>query len=145
LLKSPDGAQLAQLAMIDSHSHRVARVIDLLGKRYREPLRMEELAREVQWSVSALHHHFKAVTAMSPLQYQKQLRLQEARRIMLSERIDAATAGHRVGYDSSSQFSREYSRFFGVPPGRDVKRLRQQAPHGGSVPPVERSLPRSFY
>jgi len=93
---------------------------------------MEDLASDVHMSVSALHHHFKAVTAMSPLQYQKQLRLQEARRIMLSEHADAATAGHRVGYDSQSQFNREYSRFFGAPPVRDVKRLREQQVGGMS-------------
>jgi AraC-like DNA-binding protein len=76
-------------------------------------------------SVSSLHHHFKAVAAMSPLQFQKQLRLQEARRIMISEHVDAATAGHRVGYESQSQFNREYGRLFGSPPARDVKRLRE--------------------
>lgn len=125
LLKSADGWRLAQLAMADSHSHRVAQAISLVHKRFREHLRMEELANEVSWSVSALHHHFKSVTAISPLQYQKQLRLQEARRIMLSEHVDAATAGHQVGYESQSQFNREYSRFFGEPPVRDIKRLRE--------------------
>jgi len=126
LLKSPEGWRLAQLSMTESHSHRVAQTIEQLRKRFKDPLRMEDLAKDVHWSVSALHHHFKAVTAMSPLQYQKQLRLQEARRIMLAERVDAATAGHRVGYDSQSQFNREYSRFFGAPPVRDIKRLREQ-------------------
>jgi transcriptional regulator GlxA family with amidase domain len=126
LLKSPDGARLAQLAMVDSHSQRIARAIELLRQRFCESLRLEELAREVHLSVSALHHHFKAATAMSPLQYQKQLRLQEARHIMLSEHVDAAVAGHRVGYESQSQFNREYSRFFGAPPARDIKRLREQ-------------------
>ena len=85
---------------------------------------LDHIAREVHMSPSALHHHFKAVTAMSPLQYQKQLRLQEARRLMLSEVMDAASAGHRVGYESPSQFSREYSRMFGAPPLRDVERMR---------------------
>jgi AraC-like DNA-binding protein len=112
--------------MVDSHGHRIAQVIGVLRKRFHETLRMDDLAGEVHWSVSALHHHFKAVTAMSPLQYQKQLRLQEARRVMLGENIDAAAAGHRVGYDSQSQFNREYSRFFGAPPARDIKRLREQ-------------------
>jgi AraC-like DNA-binding protein len=125
LLKSADGWRLAQMAQVDSHGHRIARAIMLLRKRFQEALRIEDLANDVHMSVSALHHHFKAVTAMSPLQYQKQLRLQEARRIMLSEHADAATAGHRVGYDSQSQFNREYSRFFGAPPARDVKRLRE--------------------
>lgn len=126
LLTSPDGWRLAQLGMADSHSQRVARAIKLLRQRFDEPLRMEQLAKEVHLSVSALHHHFKGATAMSPLQYQKQLRLQEARRIMLGEHVDAATAGHRVGYESQSQFNREYSRVFGAPPARDIKRLREQ-------------------
>jgi AraC-like DNA-binding protein len=132
LLKSENGWRLAQLAMVESHSQRVSQVIDVLGKRYPEPLRIEDLARQVHWSVSALHHHFKAITAMSPLQYQKQLRLQEARRVMLSENVDAATAGHRVGYGSQFQFNREYSRFFGAPPARDIKRLREQQTPGAS-------------
>ncbi|WP_039852217.1 AraC family transcriptional regulator [Hylemonella gracilis] len=131
LLKSPDGWRLAQLALVESHSQRVAQVIEVLRKRYAESLRMQDLARQVHWSVSALHHHFKAITAMSPLQYQKQLRLQEARRVMLSENIDAAAAGHRVGYESQFQFNREYSRFFGAPPARDIKRLREQQATGG--------------
>lgn len=131
LLKSPDGWRLAQLAMVESHRQRVAQVIDLLRKRYAETLRMEDLAKQVHWSISALHHRFKAITAMSPLQYQKQLRLQEARRVMLSENIDAAAAGHRVGYESQFQFNREYSRFFGAPPARDIKRLREQQASGG--------------
>lgn len=126
LLKMPDGWRLAQMAMADSHSQRIARVIGLLTQGFQQPLRVEDLADEVHMSVSSLHHHFKAVTAMSPLQFQKQLRLQEARRIMMSENVDAATAGHRVGYESQSQFSREYSRFFGSPPVRDAKRLREQ-------------------
>lgn len=126
LLTGPGGATLAQLAMPDSHSQRVAQVIAHLKRHFREPLHIEDLAREVHWSTSALHHHFKAATAMSPLQYQKQIRLQEARRLLLTEHIDASTAGHRVGYDSASQFNREYSRFFGAPPARDQKRLREQ-------------------
>ncbi|RZL96453.1 MAG: AraC family transcriptional regulator [Variovorax sp.] len=125
LLKSPDGWRLAQMAMVDSHSQRIARAISLLSQRFHEPLRVEELANEVHMSVSSLHHHFKAVTAMSPLQFQKQLRLQESRRIMISEHVDAATAGHRVGYESQSQFNREYGRFFGSPPARDIKRMRE--------------------
>lgn len=126
LLKAPAGWRLAQLSMAESNSSRIAQTIELLRRRFHEPLAMADLAREAHWSVSALHHHFKAVTAMSPLQFQKQLRLQEARRVMLAEGVDAATAGHRVGYDSQSQFSREYSRFFGSPPVRDIKRLREQ-------------------
>jgi AraC-like DNA-binding protein len=126
LLKSPEGWRLAQMAIVDSHSQRIAQAIGLLTQRFDEPLRVEELAGAVHMSVSSLHQHFKAVTAMSPLQFQKQLRLQEARRIMIGEQVDAATAGHRVGYESQSQFNREYSRFFGLPPLRDVKRLREQ-------------------
>lgn len=125
LLSSPEGWRLVQLSMVESNSQRVARVINILRQRYREAVRIEDLAREVHLSASALHHHFKAVTAMSPLQYQKQLRLLEARRILLADSVDAATAGHRVGYDSQSQFNREYSRFFGEPPARDIKRLRE--------------------
>lgn len=125
LLKSPEGWHLMQVAMIDSGSQRIAQVIKTLSNRYREPVRMEDLAKQVHLSTSALHRQFKTVTAMSPLQYQKQLRLQEARRILLAEGVDAATAGHRVGYDSQSQFNREYSRFFGYPPARDIKRLRE--------------------
>jgi AraC-like DNA-binding protein len=126
LLKAPDGWRLVQMAMVDSHSQRISQVINRLSLRYQEPLRINALADEVHMSVSSLHHHFKAVTAMSPLQFQKQLRLQEARRIMISENADAASAGHRVGYESQSQFNREYSRFFGSPPARDVKRLREE-------------------
>jgi AraC-like DNA-binding protein len=125
LLKSADGWRLAQMAVVDSHSQRIAQAISVLSMRFQDPLRVEDLADEVHMSVSSLHQHFKAVTAMSPLQFQKQLRLQESRRIMISEHVDAATAGHRVGYESQSQFNREYSRFFGLPPARDVKRLRE--------------------
>jgi len=125
LLKSDEGELLARIGRSDSHAHRIARVITWLKNHFAEPLRIEHLAGEAHMSVSSLHHHFKAVTAMSPLQYQKQLRLQEARRLLLSEAVDAATAGHRVGYESPSQFSREYSRLFGAPPSRDLQRLRQ--------------------
>ena len=131
LISAPDGWRLCQMAMLDSHSQRVTQAIGLLQARYKEPLQIERLAREVHMSVSSLHSHFKAVTAMSPLQFQKQLRLQDARHIMLSERVDAATAGHRVGYESQSQFNREYSRFFGAPPARDIKRLREQQLQSG--------------
>jgi AraC-like DNA-binding protein len=96
-----------------------------------QPLRIEQLARELGMSVSGFHHHFKAVTAMSPLQFQKQLRLQEARRLMLGEDLDAASAGSRVGYHDASHFNREYKSLFGDPPMRDVQRLREAA---GAVP-----------
>jgi AraC-like DNA-binding protein len=126
LLRGDEGARLARVAHADSQAHRVTRAINWLKTHYAEPLRIEALARQVHMSASSLHHHFRAVTAMSPLQYQKQLRLQEARRLLLGEVSDAASAGHRVGYESPSQFSREYARLFGVPPARDAQRLRQQ-------------------
>jgi AraC-like DNA-binding protein len=126
LLAGPEGWKLAQMATTDSHSLRIARAIQWLQAHFHEPLLVEDLAREVHMSVSSLHAHFKAVTAMSPLQFQKHLRLQEARRIMLAERVDAGSAGHRVGYESQSQFNREYSRHFGAPPARDIKRLREE-------------------
>ena len=125
LLTLPEGWRMAQMAIVDSHSQRIAQAIGMLTQRFDRPLRVEDLADQIHMSVSSLHQHFKAVTAMTPLQFQKQLRLQEARRIMLGEQVDAATAGHRVGYESQSQFNREYSRFFGAPPVRDVKRLRE--------------------
>jgi len=125
LLKGEHGWRLNQIVTANSQAQRIARVIGWLKEHFAEPLRIEDVAREVHMSTSSLHHHFKAVTAMSPLQYQKQLRLQEARRLMLSEDVDAATAGFRVGYESPSQFSREYSRLFGAPPARDQRRLRQ--------------------
>lgn len=124
VLCSPQGGMLRHIGIADSQGQRVAKAIHWLRRHYDQPLRIDHIAREVHMSPSALHHHFKAVTAMSPLQYQKQLRLQEARRLMLSEVMDAASAGHRVGYESPSQFSREYSRMFGAPPLRDIERLR---------------------
>ena len=127
LLSSEHGWRLAQIATPDSQGQRITRAIAWLRERYREPLKIDDMARAVHMSASSLHHHFKAVTAMSPLQYQKQLRLQEARSLMMSEAVDAANAGHRVGYESASQFSREYARLFGAPPARDMKRLREQA------------------
>ncbi|KAF1069845.1 MAG: Exoenzyme S synthesis regulatory protein ExsA [Pseudomonas citronellolis] len=124
LLRGPQGHLLHDIAMTDSQTHRVTRAIEWLNRNYDRSLRIEELAREVNLSVSTLHHRFKEVTALSPLQYQKQLRLQEARRLMLSEGLEVAVAGHRVGYESPSQFSREYSRLFGAPPLRDLASLR---------------------
>ncbi|WP_198670368.1 AraC family transcriptional regulator [Dyella sp. C9] len=124
LLTGEQGARLAQIASAGSQSHQVSRAIDWLRRHYDEPLRIEALAARVNMSTSSLHHHFRAITAMSPLQYQKQLRLHEARRQLLAGECDVATAAHRVGYESPSQFSREYSRHFGAPPLRDVARLR---------------------
>lgn len=125
LLKSPEGERLASIGRGDAHVNRVAKAIAWLKENHSEPLRIEELAQRVHMSASSFHHHFRGLTAMSPLQFQKQLRLQEARRLMLAEGTDAATASHRVGYESPSQFSREYARRFGAPPARDIQRLRQ--------------------
>ena len=125
LLSGEQGARLRQLALHDSLTQRVARAIDWIKQHYAEPLPIDTLAQEACMSASGLHHHFKAVTALSPLQYQKHLRLQEARRLMLCDALDTATAGYRVGYQSPSQFSREYSRLFGAPPLRDIGRLRR--------------------
>ncbi|WP_020648510.1 AraC family transcriptional regulator [Solimonas variicoloris] len=119
------GHRLRELATADSRTGRVARAIRVLRQRYCEALRIEELAEAAHMSSSALHHHFKAVTAMSPLQYQKHLRLHEARRLMLSLGLEANAAAHRVGYESASQFSREYKRLFGAPPKEEVERLRR--------------------
>lgn len=124
LLRGPQGYRLYEIAMSSSQTHRVCQAITWLNQHYHRPLRIEELAREVNLSSSTLHHRFKAVTSMSPLQYQKQLRLQEARRLMLNDGLEAAVAGYRVGYESPSQFSREYSRLYGAPPARDMARLR---------------------
>ncbi|WP_275976822.1 AraC family transcriptional regulator [Polyangium aurulentum] len=124
LLRSDEGWRLRQIATPDTQAQRIARAINWLKVHFAEPLRIEDLAREVHMSPSSLHHHFRAVTAMSPLQYQKRLRLQEARRLMLGDGMDASSASYRVGYESPSQFSREYSRMFGEPPARDLRRLR---------------------
>ena len=118
------GERLCQIALSAGRTHRIAKAIELVRKSYDKPLRVPSLARQLGMSTSGLHHHFKAVTAMSPLQFQKQLRLQEARRLLVAGEFDAATAGYRVGYEDASQFSREYKRFFGEPPMRDVERLR---------------------
>lgn len=119
--------RLRQIALADSRMVSVTRAITWIKQNYAEPFRIETIAREARLSPSALHHSFKSVTAMSPLQYQKQLRLQEARRLMLAQAMDAATASHHVGYESPSQFSREYSRLFGAPPSRDIARLKNDA------------------
>ena len=124
LLTGEQGGRLRQIAVQGSLTERVARAIEWIKRHYAEPLSIEVVANEVCMSTSGLHHQFKAVTALSPLQYQKHLRLQEARRLMLSEAFDAASAGYKVGYGSASQFSREYARLFGAPPQRDIARLR---------------------
>ncbi|PWB33343.1 AraC family transcriptional regulator CmrA [Pseudomonas sp. SDI] len=124
LLRGPQGSRLYEIAMANTQTHRVCQAIQWLNDYFHKPLRIEDLAREVNLSASTLHHRFKAVTSMSPLQYQKQLRLQEARRLMLNDGLEASVAGYRVGYESPSQFSREYSRLYGAPPLRDMARLR---------------------
>ncbi len=124
LLAGEQGQRLRQIAMLGGHTDRIARAIERLRNEYDKPLRIENLAREIGMSPSGFHEHFKAVTAMSPLQFQKQLRLQEARRLLLGEDMDAASAAFRVGYEDASQFSREYKRQFGEPPMRDIERLR---------------------
>jgi AraC-like DNA-binding protein len=127
LLTGAQGSRMRLLATFGGHAHRMVRAVEKLRENFNKPLRIEEIARELGMSVSGLHAHFRAVTAMSPLQFQKQLRLQEARRLMLSEDLDAAEAGYRVGYDDASHFSREYKRHFGESPMRDVERLRELA------------------
>ena len=124
LLRGEQTARLSEIAFAESKLQQVNRAIGWIKRNFRAPFRMEELTGAAGMSASALHQHFKTVTGMSPLQYQKQLRLHEARTLILSQSVDAATAGHAVGYESASQFSREYRRLFGAPPLRDVERLR---------------------
>ncbi len=127
LLTGAQAGRLRHLATFGGHAHRMVRAVEKFRMNFNKPLRIEEVARELGMSVSGFHAHFRAVTAMSPLQFQKQLRLQEARRLMLSEDLDAAEAGYRVGYDDASHFNREYKRHFGEPPMRDVGRMRELA------------------
>ena len=127
LLVGDQGARLRQMASAGSQSQQIARAIYWLKSNFTQPLRIDDLATQVNMSTSTFHHHFRAVTAMSPLQYQKWLRLNEARRLMLADNQDAAAAAFQVGYESPSQFSREYSRLFGTPPLRDIKSLHQIA------------------
>jgi len=127
LLVGEQGARLRHLAILGGYTPSIARAIERLRRDFDQPLRIEQLARELGMSVSGLHHHFKAVTAMNPSQFQKRLRLLEARRLMLGEDLDAASAAYRVGYRDASHFNREYKSLFGVPPMRDVQRLREAA------------------
>ncbi len=127
LLRGEQGGRLRHLAILGGYTPSIARALGRLRQDFDQPLRIEQIARELGMSVSGLHHHFKAVTAMSPLQFQKRLRLQEARRLMLGEDLDAASAAYRVGYHDASHFNREYKSLFGVPPMRDVQRLREEA------------------
>ncbi|MCS7219980.1 MAG: AraC family transcriptional regulator [Anaerolineae bacterium] len=123
LLMGAQGTRLRHIALLDGHSRYIRQAIERIRADFNQPLLIDDLARELGMSLSAFYQHFKAVTGMSPLQFQKRLRLQEARRLMLTEGLDAATAGYRVGYNDASHFSREYRRLFGEPPMRDVKRL----------------------
>ncbi len=132
LLCGSRGETLRQLARPDSRLSQISRAIRVIRRRYDQPLRIEELARLANMSATSFHRHFRAVTAMSPLQFQKQIRLQEARRLLLSRNVDAARVSFDVGYESPSQFSREYHRLFGVPPGQDRQRQR------GATPPAKR-------
>ena len=125
LLVGDQGARLRQMVSEESHSYLIAEAIHWLRNHYNEPLRIDDLATRVHMSASTFHHYFRRLTAMSPLQYQKWLRLNEARRLMLTEHINAATAAFQVGYESPSQFSREYRRFFAEPPLRDITALRE--------------------
>jgi len=124
ILRGSVGARLRAVATLGDQSHRTAKAIAWITANYAKPLRVEELAQLASMGVSTLHHHFRTLTSMSPLQYQKQLRLQSARSLMLNTGIDAASAALEVGYESPTQFNREYSRFFGQPPMRDIRALR---------------------
>lgn len=130
LLMGEQGSRLRHLALQGGYTPDIATAVKRLRQHFDQPLRIEEMAQDLGMSVSGFHHHFKAVTALSPLQFQKQLRLQEARRLMLSEDLDAASAAYRVGYQDASYFNREYKSLFGVPPMRDVQRLREEALSG---------------
>lgn len=123
LLTGTEGDRLRQSATVGSHSQQILRAVDWLKRHLDQPASVDALADLANMSRSSLHYHFKALTSLTPVQYHKQLRLHEARRLMLSERHDAASAAHRVGYESPSQFSREYRRLFGAPPARDIAGL----------------------
>lgn len=129
VLRSAEGARLRAIATQGEQSHRTAKAIAWIRANFQHPLRIEELAQVAGMAASTLHHHFRALTAMSPLQYQKQVRLQMARSKMLVDGLDANAAAFEVGYESASQFNREYSRFFGQPPIRDVRMIRESAAH----------------
>ena len=126
LLRTPIGTRVAQIGEPKSGVHRVAKAVSWIREHFAQPVTVEEMAASVHMGTSSFHQRFKAVTTMSPLQYQKVLRLHEARRLMLFQKMDASEACHRVGYLSASQFSREYARFFGSAPGKDIVRLREE-------------------
>lgn len=127
LLTGEQGPRLRMITTAGNHGYQISRAIDWLRDNFSKPVKIEELAGKAGLSLSAFHNHFRAMTAMSPLQYQKRMRLNEARRLMLTEHIDASRAAFQVGYESPSQFSREYNRQFGAPPMRDIKSLIQDS------------------
>lgn len=124
LLQGDQASRLRHLATFGGQAHRMVRAVETIRQNFAKPLNIDDVAADLGMSVSGFHAHFKAATTMSPLQFQKQIRLQEARRLMLNENLDAGEAGFRVGYEDQSHFSREYKRHFGEPPVRDVERLR---------------------
>ncbi|MCA1552278.1 AraC family transcriptional regulator [Bradyrhizobium sp. BRP19] len=126
LLMGEQASRLQQIAYGESKLSQIGKAISWIKANYARSIRVEEVAAQVNMSTSSFHEHFRTVTSMSPLQFQKQIRLQEARRMMLTHAVDAATAGFNVGYESPSQFSREYSRHFGLPPKRDIEKLRTE-------------------
>ncbi len=132
LLQSDQAHRLRQIASIDGHGFRISKAVDWIRAHYSQPMQVEHLAALAQMSTPSFYHHFRQLTTLSPLQYQKRLRLDEARRLMLNEQVDAANAAFQVGYESPSQFSREYSRAFGAPPKSDIQKLRSRA-RGPSV------------
>lgn len=144
LLIGEQGSRLRQIAILGGYTHHIARAVDRLRKDFNQPLWIENIARELGMSVSGFHHHFKSVTAMSPLQFQKQLRLQEARRLMLGENLDATSAAYRVGYDDASHFNREYKRLFSAPPMRDVEQLREAASTSYGIKRSPHKSPRTI-
>ncbi|HCG9255103.1 TPA: AraC family transcriptional regulator [Vibrio parahaemolyticus] len=125
LLMSEQGTRLHQIVTAGSHSHQIAKAIDWLKNNFVKPLSVGDLASYTGMSKSSFYTHFRSMTSMTPLQFQKKLRLSEARRLMLTENLDAMAATFKVGYESPSQFSREYSRLFGAPPSKDIKSLRE--------------------
>jgi AraC-like DNA-binding protein len=125
LLSSEQGDRLSHLTIAGGYTSNIAKAVERLSQDFDQTVRIEELAQELGMSVSSFHQHFKSVTAMSPLQFQKRLRLQEARRLMLGENLDATSAAYRVGYNDAAHFNREYKSLFGVPPMRDVQQLRE--------------------
>ncbi|MDQ7981614.1 AraC family transcriptional regulator [Paraburkholderia sp. SARCC-3016] len=137
VLTSGAGARLRQAVDLNTQSNRVARAVRWIRQNYTHPLRIKDLADSVGMAESTLHQHFRTLTAMSPLQYQKRLRLHEARRLMINQRIDAGTAAHRVGYESATQFSREYSRMFGTSPKRDVRTILDADANHVRLAPVD--------